>query len=54
MCRQKNFLTGVLELTVFYPGKEEARFIGNRLEAIITELFDVRIHPHKGISRKSA
>lgn len=54
LCQRKNFLMGVLELTVFYPKEDEARFIGDRLHVLTTDFFEVRIHPQKGITRKSA
>jgi hypothetical protein len=53
-CRHKNFMWGILELTVFYPKEAEAQFIGNRIQAFITQFFELRIHPEKGISRKTA
>lgn len=54
LCQRKTFLMGVLELTVFYPQEAEARFIGERLAVIAAEFFEVRIHPQKGIVKKSA
>jgi hypothetical protein len=54
LCHRKNFLMGVLELTVFYPQEAEARFIGERLAVIAAEFFDLKIHPQKGILKKSA
>jgi hypothetical protein len=54
LCRQKNFLWGVLELTVFYPQEAEAKFIGERINVLIAQFFEVRIHPQKGITRKIA
>jgi hypothetical protein len=54
LCQQKNFLWGVLELTVFYPKEDEANFIGNRLQTFVSQFFELRIHPQKGISRKMA
>lgn len=50
----KNFLVGILELTVFYPEQEEATFIGARLQAFLSGFFEVRFHPRKGIVRKMA
>jgi hypothetical protein len=47
----KQFLMGVLELTVFYPSDDEARFIGNRLQAFVAAHFDIKIHPQKGIRK---
>jgi hypothetical protein len=53
LCKQRNFIMGVLELTVFYPKEAEARFIGERISVIITQFFELRIHPQKGIIKKS-
>ena len=53
LCQQKNFIWGVLELTVFYPKEDEAQFIGNRMNVFVTQFFEVRIHPQKGILKKS-
>lgn len=54
LCKQKNFLWGILELTVFYPKESEAQFIGERINVLITQFFEVRIHPQKGIIKKTA
>lgn len=53
LCQQKNFIWGVLELTVFYPKEAEAQFIGNRITVFVSQFFEVRIHPQKGILKKS-
>jgi hypothetical protein len=53
MCRHRQFLMGILELTVFYPSEDEARFIGNRLQAFVASFFDVKIHPQKGILKSA-
>ena len=52
LCQHKNFIWGVLELTVFYPKEDEAQFIGNRLNAFVTQFFELKIHPQKGILKK--
>jgi hypothetical protein len=52
-CQQKNFIMGVLELTVFYPQDEEARFIGERLTIFASQQFELKIHPQKGIVRSA-
>jgi hypothetical protein len=54
LCRQKNFMMGILELTVFYPKEAEASFIGNRINAMASDFFEVRVHPHKGILKRTA
>jgi hypothetical protein len=43
----------VLELTVFYPQDDEANFIGNRLNTFVTQFFELKIHPQKGILKKN-
>ena len=48
-CQQKNFIMGILELTVFYPHESEAQFIGERLTAFVSQQFELKIHPQKGI-----
>jgi hypothetical protein len=53
LCQHKNFLWGVLELTVFYPKEAEAQFIGNRINVFVSQFFELRIHPQKGIFRKN-
>jgi hypothetical protein len=53
LCRQKNFMMGILELTVFYPHEAEARFIGNRLTESVSRFFELKIHPQKGILKSA-
>lgn len=53
LCQHKNFIWGVLELTVFYPQDDEANFIGNRLNTFVTQFFELKIHPQKGILKKN-
>lgn len=53
LCQYKNFIWGVLELTVFYPQDDEANFIGERLSAFVTQFFELKIHPQKGILKKN-
>jgi hypothetical protein len=52
-CQQKNFMMGVLELTVFYPQEDEARFIGERLTTFVAQEFAIRLHPQKGIVKSA-
>ena len=54
LCQHKNFIWGVLELTVFFPHEDEAQFIGNRLNVFVTQFFELKIHPQKGILKKMA
>jgi hypothetical protein len=53
-CTHHNFLRAVLDLTVFYPADSPVLMVDNRMNAFITEYFEVRIHPLKGIVRKMA
>jgi hypothetical protein len=53
-CRHHNFLRAVLDLTVFYPADSVVLMVDNRMKAFITQYFDVKIHPQKGIVRKMA
>ena len=53
LSHHKNFIWGILELTVFYPKEDEAQFIGNRINVFVTQFFELKIHPQKGILKKS-
>jgi hypothetical protein len=53
-CKYQNFLRAVLDLTVFYPVDSPVLMVDNRMNAFITQHFEVRIHPQKGIVRKMA
>ncbi len=53
-CQHHNFLRAVLDLTVFYPTDSPVLMVDNRMHAFITQFFEVRIHPQKGIMRKMA
>ncbi len=53
LAQHKNFLLGVLELTVFYPQQDEARFIDSRLNTFVTAFFELKIHPQRGILKKN-
>jgi hypothetical protein len=53
-CKGNNFLRAVLDLTVFYPSDSPVLMVDNRMQAFISQYFEVRIHPQKGISRKMA
>lgn len=52
-CQHKNFIMGILELTVFYPKEDEAKFIGERLTTFVTQQFELKIHPQKGIVKSA-
>ena len=53
-CKQHNFLRAVLDLTVFYPSDSPVLMVDNRMNAFISEFFEVKFHPQKGIVRKMA
>ena len=53
-CRHHNFLRAVLDLTVFYPSDSPVLMVDNRMNAFITQYFEVKIHPQKGIIRRMA
>ncbi len=53
-CKHHNFLRAVLDLTVFYPTDSPVLMVDNRMNAFISQFFDVKIHPQKGIIRKMA
>lgn len=53
-CKHHNFLRSVLDLTVFYPADSPVLMVDNRMNAFITQYFEVKIHPMKGIVKKMA
>lgn len=53
-CKHDNFLRAVLDLTVFYPSDSPALMVDNRMNAFISQFFEVRFHPQKGIVRRMA
>ena len=53
-CKHQNFLRAVLDLTVFYPADSPVLMVDNRMNAFITQYFEIRIHPQKGIVKKMA
>lgn len=53
-CKHHNFLRAVLDLTVFYPAGSPVLMVDNRMQAFISQYFEVKIHPQKGIIRKMA
>ncbi|MFZ6013176.1 MAG: hypothetical protein ACOYXT_22725 [Bacteroidota bacterium] len=52
-CKHHNFLRAVLDLTVFYPADSPVIMVDNRMNAFISRYFEVKIHPLKGIQKKS-
>lgn len=53
-CKHHNFLRAVLDLAVFYPADSPVLMVDNRMQAFISQYFEVKIHPRKGIIRKMA
>jgi hypothetical protein len=53
-CKHQNFLRAVLDLTVFYPTDSPVLLMDTRMSTFITQYFDIRIHPLKGIQKKMA
>ncbi len=53
-CKHQNFLRAVLDLTVFYPTDSPVLMVDNRMNAFVSQFFDVKIHPQRGIIRKMA
>jgi hypothetical protein len=51
-CGHQNFLRAVLDLTVFYPVDSPVLLMDTRMGTFITQFFEVKIHPEKGIIRK--
>lgn len=52
-CKHENFLRAVLDLTVFYPVDSPVVLMDTRMQTFITQFFEIKIHPEKGIIRKS-
>jgi hypothetical protein len=53
-CRHPNFIRAVLDLTVFYPSDSPVLMVDTRMNFFITQFFEIKIHPQKGIVRKMA
>lgn len=53
-CKHRNFLRAVLDLVVFYPADSPVVLMDTRMNTFISDFFEVKIHPQKGIIRKSA
>jgi hypothetical protein len=53
-CKHHNFLRAVLDLTVFYPVDSPVLMVDNRMNAFVSQYFEVKIDPRKGIIRKMA
>ena len=52
-CKHQNFLRAVLDLTVFYPADSPVVLMDSRMSTFITQFFEVKIHPRKGIVGRS-
>jgi hypothetical protein len=53
-CQQHNFLRAVLDLTVYYPVESPMLMVDNRMNAFITQHFEIKFHPQKGIVKRTA
>lgn len=49
LCRDMQFAQAVLDLTVFLPVDKPIPLAENRMNAVMLDLFEVRIHKQKGI-----
>lgn len=48
-CEQHQFLLAVMDLTVFLPINRKAHLAENRMNACITQFFELKIHKNRGI-----
>lgn len=48
-CRQDQFLLAVMDLSVFLPQNRKAHLAENRMNAFITQFFELKIHKNRGI-----
>jgi hypothetical protein len=53
-CKNQNFIRAVLDLTVFYPTDSPVLMVDTRMSTFITQYFEVKIHPQKGIQKRMA
>lgn len=49
LCRQQQFVQAVLDLSVFLPENRQAQLAENRMNAVMLDLFELKIHKQKGI-----
>ena len=49
LCRRTQFVQAVLDLTVFLPEDRQAQLAENRMNAVMLDLFEVKLHKSKGI-----
>lgn len=52
-CKHHNFLRAVLDLTVFYPVDSPVLMVDSRMNVFVSQFFEVKIHPQKGIIKKN-
>lgn len=52
-CKHQNFLRAVLDLTVFYPVDSPVLIMDTRMKTFITDFFEIKIHPEKGITKRN-
>lgn len=51
LCRRTQFIQAVLDLTVFLPEGRQEPLAENRMNAVMLDLFEVKLHKSKGIVR---
>ncbi len=51
LCQEMQFAQAVLDLTVFLPENNSAQLAANRMNAVLLDRFEVKIHKQKGILR---
>ncbi|CAN5502983.1 hypothetical protein BH10BAC4_BH10BAC4_01260 [soil metagenome] len=49
LCNRSQFVQSVLDLTVFLPINRQAHLAENRMNAVMLDLFEMKIHKSKGI-----
>lgn len=49
LCRETQFAQAVLDLTVFLPENQLVQLAENRMNAVMLDFFEVRIHKQRGI-----
>lgn len=51
LCREMQFAQAVLDLTVFLPENQTVQLAANRMNAVMLDRFEVKVHKRKGIVR---
>jgi len=46
-----NFLRAVLEATIFFPKDRKAHLAGNRMKALTSQYFEMKVYKNKGLRR---